>query len=429
MKEEFIQFAWLYKTYLQAELITDTKETIEVIDPGQMNHNGGPDFFNAKVKIDGTLWVGNIEVHTYSNDWYKHKHHTDKKYNNVILHVVHTYNKTVYNHNGKLIPTLEINIPDTVIKTYNNLLMQATTIPCGNKLGKINEIYLNHWMTRLFYEKLENKHAYVSKLLNENNNNWEAVFYALLFKSFGLNVNKQPFELLYRSIPFNLILKYSTDKQKLDALLFGQAGFFTEADNDHQYFNSLSKEYQYLAKIHNLKPLDKHLWKFMRLRPNNFPTLRLAQLSTLIYNSKLSFSSLLETNSVTDLYKLLDCTADDYWQTHFTFNKKSNNTSGEKLMGKTMKNLIILNCIIPLRFSYGRILNIEHHIDKVMNWLEDMKPEKNHIISKWQGYNYVPENAFQSQALIYLYNQYCLTRKCLYCKIGHLILTKHNETG
>ncbi|MFC0876863.1 DUF2851 family protein [Saccharicrinis sp. FJH2] len=424
MKEELLQFAWLYKLYTQVELLTDTNERIEVIDPGQLNHNSGPDFFNAKVIIDGTLWVGNIEIHALSSEWIRHKHNTNRQYNNVILHVVHYNDQPTYNELGTRIPTLEMQISSSLLNEYNSLLRQVTAIPCGKNLYKINEIYLISWLTTLLYGKLEKKYDTICDLLLRNQNNWNETFYVLLSRNFGFGINNEPFELLAKSLPFNKILKHADNPFQVEALLFGQAGFLDEILAEDDYYNELHKEYLFLANKYKLTPLEKHIWRFMRLRPNNFPTVRIAQFCNLLTKQHGMLSKILDAKTINEIHDLLDTEANDYWTYHFRFNVASKSSPGTKHLGNASKTLIILNTIVPFLFAYGKSTDDESIISRALNLLEKIKPEKNSIVKRWIALNIKPENAFQSQALIYLYNNYCKVKKCLSCQIGHQILTK-----
>jgi hypothetical protein len=424
MKEDLLQFAWLYKLYSQVDLLTDTNERIEVIDPGQLNHDSGPDFFNAKVIIDSTLWVGNIEIHTFSSDWVKHKHNTNKQYNNVILHVVHYNDLPTLNEQGIRIPTLEMQLSSTLTDEYNSLLMQETAIPCGKNLHKIKEIYLVSWLTSLLYEKLEKKYNLICDLLLRNQNNWNETFYMLLSRNFGFGINNEPFELLAKSLPLNIILKHADNPFQIEALLFGQAGFLDEMLNEDDYYNLLHTEYLFLAKKYKLFPLEKHVWRFLRLRPNNFPTVRIAQLCNLLTQQQGLLSKILEAKTLKQMHTLLTAEAKDYWTSHYRFNVSPKSPDNTKHLGDTSKTLIVLNTIVPFLFAYGKTTGNDTYINRSLTLLEDIKPERNSIINKWIKHNITPENAFQSQALIYLYNNYCNVKKCLSCQIGHQILTK-----
>lgn len=425
MKEELLQFAWQHKLFSLTDLSTDTNERIEIIDVGQLNHDSGPDFFNAKIKIDNTLWVGNIEVHAKSSEWYKHKHNTNKQYNNVILHVVQSNDKQTINEKNVSVPTLEIKVLPSLLHKYNVLLKQVTAIPCGKNINKITEIYLSTWFTSVLYEKLEKKYNFISELLLKNQNDWRETCYVLLAKNFGFKTNSEPFEMLSQSLPFNVILKHIDDKKQVEALLFGQAGFLDELIGEDDYYNALKKEYVFLAKKYKLKPLERHIWKFMRLRPNNFPTIRIAQFGHLLAKEQGLLTELLHAKSVKAYYKLLNCDANDYWANHYRFNISSRQNIRSKKLGQNSKNLIILNTIVPLLFAYGKQNGLPEYQDKALHLLEHIKAEQNSIISKWKSLNIVPKNAFESQALIYLYNNYCNVKKCLSCRIGHQILTKN----
>lgn len=419
MTEDFLHYIWQHQLLNKENLFSVNNERIELISPGTHNTDAGPDFSNSRIKINDTIWAGNIEIHTDSANWKAHKHHTDKAYNNVILHVVSKYTQPAFNANGNEIPTFELIISDDIKGNYQKLKASTAAIPCSPELNIVNSFTLKMWLDRLCIERLEDKTEIIKTLLKQNNNNWEESFYLILAKSFGFKTNALPFEMLARLTPFKLIEKYSSKLHQLESLLFGQAGFLEVETND-TYSEALSKEYRYLSKIHKLKPIEKHLWKFLRLRPSNFPIIRIAQFAALINNSSRLFSKILDAKDIKTLQKLLSCKVSDYWKTHYTFGKTSN--FQDKKIGITAINGLLINTIIPFLFIYGKERGLDEVCARAINFLELLPNEKNSIITKWIDNKVIATNAAQSQALIQLYNNYCTEKNCLYCQIGNSII-------
>ncbi|WP_075590513.1 DUF2851 family protein [Labilibacter marinus] len=419
MHEEFLQYIWQQKLYQQQYLVTECGMAIEVIHPGEINTNAGPDFFNAKIKIDDTLWAGNVEVHEKASDWEVHHHQKDKAYDNVILHVVEEVKGETYNSVGAQIPTLKIKYSSELHSKYLELKESADWLRCNNHLGEISSFEMSLWLQRMLVERLEFRMQDVQRILKLTTGNWDETFYRLLFRSFGFGVNGQTFEYLAQSIPLKVLLKYCDNKQLIEALLYGQAGLLKEGEVD-TYQQSLQKDYIFLKNKHQLKSIDSHLWKFLRLRPSNFPTIRLAQLCSLMVLLKGVFGNLINETDLRAINKKLDVDVSSYWEEHFVFGKKSGKVS--KKLGSNSKKLIIINTIIPYLFSYGKITGDQRFESRAFNWLSQLKAEKNSIVDKWKSHEISLNNAGDSQALIYLSNNYCKPKKCLRCRVGHKVL-------
>jgi hypothetical protein len=425
MNEEFLQFIWEHGLFNQTDLKTVDGKSVEVILTGHPNTDSGPDFFNARVRIGETIWAGNIEIHQKSSHWYQHRHDLDAAYDNVVLHVVERYDKPVQVKNQEL-PTLEISYPPTILENFEQLLKSEQWIACEDKLEEVDPFVLRFWFSSLMIERLQSKTSDILAILQQNKNNWNETFYQLLARNFGMKTNALPFELLAKSLPLNVLSKHKNDRFQIEALLFGQAGLLNETLLGDDYFLSLRKEYSYLYKKYGLSGIESHLWKFMRLRPINFPTIRIAQLAMLIHHSSALFSRILETENPEELRKLFDVSASEYWNTHYRFNKISEENR-KKTLGEAAFNNLVINTISPLLFVYG-----DQHLDQAMKdrallLLEESPPESNQIIRKWNELGIDSRSAFDSQALIQLKNRYCENKKCLHCQLGAKIITSVNH--
>jgi len=423
MNEDIIHFVWKYNSALFKGLKCYPMGEVEVISHGEHNFDSGPDFFNAKVKIDNTIWVGNVEIHVKSSDWNKHKHNIDEAYNNVILHVVANNDLQVKNAKGDLVPTLEIPYPNEVEWELQRLVATENWIPCAGEIKRINPINIRMWLSSLCVERLEQKTLHVNSLVDESKGNWEEAFYTSLARSFGLKINALPFELLAKATPLKVLAKIKNSLFSIESILFGQAGMLEFSDiHADDYMLALKKEYAYQSEKFHLKPIPGHLWKFMRLRPSFFPTLRIAQFAKLIHNSTGLFSRCLEAKDMSEYRKLLRIGCSKYWDNHYTFGKVS--SISEKTLGDASVQIIILNTVVPFMFAYGIARGNEALKDKALIFLEELKPEVNSIIKGFSTYGLKADSAFFSQALVHLKSQYCDRRKCLFCQIGANVLLK-----
>jgi len=420
MKESILHYIWQQKLFVAHQLKTTDNETVEVIDVGKYNLDAGPDFFNAKIKIGETLWAGNIEIHTQSTDWNKHKHNIDKAYDSVILHIVKVANKEIYRQNGEKIPQLELVYPEHIESNYFQLLRNKKWIPCENKLHEIPSIHIQSWKNSLLSERLEQKTNSISDKLNVSNQHWEEAFYFTLARNFGFGVNSQAFELLAMSLPLTVLGKHKDNLFQIEALLFGQSGLLIDNELD-DYVLKLNDEYEFLRSKYGLIPIDKSQWKLLRLRPDNFPHVRIAQFSALIHTSTKLFSKILENPSIDFLEQIFKCEPSEYWQTHYVFGNISVQKS--KKLGRGSIYGIIINTIAPFLFSYALKKNNQELKDKAICLLEQVPPENNSIVRGWNELGLKSETAFDSQALLQLKNQYCDEKKCLRCRIGHKVLS------
>ncbi len=417
MPEEFLQYIWENKLFHTQNLKTTANETVEIIHPGKRNHDSGPDFFNAKIKIGETIWAGNVEIHKKSSGWQLHNHHNDKAYDNVILHVVEIADKEVARMNSEVIPTMIISYPEHLRRNYQQLLDAKTWIPCEKQLHKLNPVLLQLGFNRLMIERLENKTTDIEQRFERNNNNWNETFYQMLARMFGFKVNAVPFELLANSLPMNILAKHKSNLFQLEALLFGNSGLLNEQLLGDDYFLELRKEYSFLYKKYGLTPIGSHLWKFMRLRPVNFPTVRISQMAALIHHSNGIFSKIMEIENLKELKQLFKVKASEYWNDHYNFNKTTNKTISKEL-GETSANTLIINVVIPFLFVYGEKQNKSYLKNRALEFLEQLPPEKNSIITKWKKLGIHTRSAFDTQALLQLKNLYCEKKKCLNCQIG-----------
>lgn len=421
LKEDFLHFVWRFKRFNLDNLQTTTGQAIQIIHFGAYNENAGPDFFNAKIKIEETLWVGNVEMHLVASDWMKHQHQTDAAYNNVILHVVLEEDARVQQENGLYVPCLTLNdrIPPKLKNNYLKLLHNEQWIPCQSQFPLVSNFTKTMWLDRLLIERLEEKTAPIAEVLKLNKGNWETTFYQYLARNFGTKVNADAFEMLARATPLLTLAKHKDNLFQLEALLFGQASLL-EADFEETYPNRLKKEYTFLQKKYGLIPIPRIAWRFLRMRPANFPTIRIAQFARLIHQSNRLFSQILENKTLVEVTTLFEVQLIDYWRTHYVFDKISKKR--QKTIGKTTIQLLIINTIVPFLFLYGRQRQVPHFETRAMDFLEQLKPEKNSIIDNWKKLGEKPKSAYQTQALLQLKKHYCQPKHCLKCGIGNAIL-------
>ena len=419
MQEALLHYIWKHNLFTHKEYIADSGEKIMIIHPGQYNADGGADFSNARIKINETTWAGNVEIHIKASDWHNHHHQENPAYDNTILHVVDQADGKCITSSGRLVPTITLQYDHSIRSKYHQLMLSGDNIRCQESLSKLDLSLIPFWLSALAVERLREKTLSIRELLDQQGNSWEEAFYIHLAGGFGLKTNSLPFEMLAKSIPLKIVAKHADDLFQLEALFFGQAGFLDdEAEDD--YTTRLKKEYIYLKKIYGLKSLEKHLWKFLRLRPFNFPTLRIAEFCSLIVRSRGLFSLLIECQNIRELHNFLNGEVSEYWKEHYTFGKRS--VKKEKTIGRDARNLLIINCIIPFTFVYGDHKNNDDLKEKAIRFLEALAAEKNHISQQWQQLGVSARHAADSQALIQLTRNYCTPGRCLDCQIGNLIL-------
>ncbi|MEO8823617.1 MAG: DUF2851 family protein [Ginsengibacter sp.] len=422
MREDILQFIWRFQYYNHNELRCTNGELLSIFHPGISNCNQGPDFSEAKIKINETIWAGNIEIHINSSDWRRHNHSLDKNYNNIILHVVWNHDQEIKDPYENHLPTLELQsrVSKLLLERYRQLMERPYFIPCEKLEITLSGLGLTAWKQRLAAERLLVKSDAIFKILQQTNFHWEETFWWLIAANFGLKVNRDVFKKIAQSLPLTLLVKHKSSILQIEALLFGQAGLL-EKDFEEKYPAMLKKEYEFYRKKYQLIPVEESL-HFLRMRPANFPTIRLAQLAMLIHNSEHLFSKIKETESAKELKIMFELEANDYWHYHYIFDEES--AFKIKRLGKQMIENIFINTLVPIVFCYGLHHNDEMYKEKAIKWLEEIPPEQNHITKGFEKLGYSNKNAFESQALIQLKNHYCDNTLCLECAIGNSLLKK-----
>ena len=424
LNEDLLHYIWKFRLYHLAGIKSTSGESLEIIYPGQHNHHAGPDFSNAKIRIGDTLWAGNVEIHIRSSDWYRHQHQLDKAYDNVILHVVAYHDQEIFRTDGTEIAVLEIGnkVPEDIAENYEVLMAGLNWIPCEHKIKQVDGIFINTCLTRVLLERLEEKSELVNALLIEVKGSWDDAFYISLARNFGFKTNALPFEMLARSLPQSLLARYKDRPFQIEALIFGQAGFLDTKLKD-SYPQLLRKEYRFLQKKHDLKPIDKYLWKYMRLRPRNFPSLRLAQFAALIIRSNHLFSKIINEKDIALITAMFNKPKlNVYWNTHYRFDQECKHAALS--LGDEAINNILINTVSVYLFAFGLKTGSELHRERSIQLLESLKPERNAIIRKFNEIGVNSSNSAISQALIQIKKSYCDQKKCLYCGIGIKILSK-----
>ncbi len=420
MNEDFLHYIWTYRLFDDQNLFSDQGHRLCLIDTGRLNRDSGPDFFEARIEIDGLLWVGNVEIHLKSSDWYKHHHDSDTAYNNVILHVVYENDVDVVLSNGRLLPCLKLEISEQYLDRYQSLMSSQLWIPCQRDIPKLNNFFVSHWLDRMLLERLERKAVGIKQMYHQNSNSWEETFYQVLARYFGMKLNADPFEQLARSIPLKILAKQKNSPLQLEAILFGQAGFLHDSNLSDPYYSKLQAEYNFLRNKFDLKPLEKGRWKFMRLHPVNFPTVRIAQLANLIYKSQSLFSKIIQIENVADFHTLLQVEASQYWLTHYRFGEKADYKP--KVLGQATVDVLIINAIVPILFVYGKEIGNPIYVDRALFILESLKSEKNRIVNGWKEIGIQLKSAYHSQSLLHLKSEYCNAYRCLECELGNRII-------
>ncbi|MBM1107986.1 DUF2851 family protein [Aurantibacter crassamenti] len=423
MREDLLHFIWKYKKLQLADLITSDNETVTIIDVGLHNHQSGPDFFNSKIKIGNQLWAGNVEMHLKSSDWYVHNHQQDSNYNNVILHVVWQDDSEIFRSDGTKIPTVALKnyISQDLLNNYQNLLNQSgkSFINCENEIASVDDFLLNNWKERLFFERLEAKSDLVYVLLKESNNDWEQVLFKMLLKNFGLKINGQAFMSLANALDFSILKKLRNDTFALESVFFGMSSLLEKNTIVDDYYIQLKKEYQFQKKKFELQEAAVQKPEFFKLRPSNFPTIRLSQLASLYSKHQNLFSVLINCNDLSEMYRLFNIKASEYWTNHYTFGKLSK--KNPKRLTKKFIDLLIVNTILPIKFSHAKYLGkvVDEEIQQLISHL---KSEENTIVSNYKMLKVNIKNAGDSQAIIQLYNEYCSKNRCLQCAVGAELL-------
>ncbi len=415
MREEFLYYLWENRL-TDKNLQTTEGESVEVVATGYRNTDSGPDFLEAKIQIGDKLWAGHVEIHVKSSDWKRHCHQADKAYKNVILHVVYENDTQVNN-----LPTLELKgrFDATLFTNYQRFVGAKTWIPCASSIAKVPPFTRLSWLDRMAIERLESKSKTTNKILEANQFDWEDTLYKLLMRYFGLKVNNEAFETLAHILPFKILLKHADNLLQVESMLYGCAGFL-EGQYSEEYPQLLQREFAVMRAKFNLLVMPVERWKFMRMRPSNFVTLRLAQMAQLVHKNGCLFSKIKAAKDTAEVKALFDVQASEYWNTHYRFGFPTE--SKPKHLGETTADVLIINAVAPLLFTYGKLHKDDSFCDTATQFLEETQAEKNVIIRHFAQCGIEAENAMQTQALLHLYNMYCKRKRCLECRMGHVLL-------
>lgn len=421
--EDLLHYIWKFRLYNQQDLRTSDGFAVQIISPGTQHQNAGPDFQNAKIRIGETLWAGNVEIHIRASDWMRHEHSNDASYNNVILHVVYKNDLEILNEQGlkMQVLVLEDRIEDSLLLRYQNLIYaEQVSFPCEKIICNVDEFTIQNWLDRMLIERLEKKSAQILQKVTLLKGNWEEAFYQTLAANFGFKINALPFELLAKTLPLPILAKHTHNLLQTEALIFGQAGFLNDKIND-LYYLSLQKEYQFLQQKYNLKPIEKHLWKFLRLRPLNFPTIRLAQFAALMHQKNRFLAEILKlenTENIDALFTVINPSS--FWLNHYQFEKEAKPCS--KKLGQASAENISINTVAVFLFAFAKENRSEKHHERALQLLEKLPCENNIIISSFMEAGVNLKSAANSQAVIELKHHYCDRKRCLECGIGNKLL-------
>lgn len=420
MKEDFLHYVWQYKKFDFSNLKTSTGDSLTILNSGQYLQLSGPDFFNAQIILNEQKWAGNIEIHVKSSDWYLHQHEKDASYDNVILHVVWENDSPIFRKDNTEIPTLELKkyVSKEVLENYLKLKTKKSWIYCENEIASIDDFSFKSWQERLFFERLERKEIPILELLKETENDWEAVLFCMLAKNFGLNTNGEAFLKMAKSIPFSVIRKESFEVENLEALLFGMVNLIPTEVEDN-YTKDIQKRFDYCIQKYQFQKKIIAPVQFFKHRPDNFPTIRLAQLAMLYHMQQNLFSKIISVSSMEDFYQLFNVSVSNYWQTHYQFDKES--PRKKKSFSKSFIDLLVINTIIPIQFSFAKSQGKEIS-ETILETMNAVHPEKNNVIEKFATLGIKSKNAFETQSLLQLKNEYCDKSKCLECGIGIQLL-------
>lgn len=423
MQEDFLHFVWKHKQFDTSNLKSVNGEIISIVNLGQHNYNAGPDFFNSQLVINNQKWAGNLEIHIKSSDWYVHNHEIDTNYDNVILHVVWEHDTSIFRKDNTEIPTLELKnyVDKGLINNYKKLMQSKAWVNCESDFPKVDEFSFNNWLERLYIERLERKSKDIYKLLEASKNDWEAVLFKMLCKNFGLKVNGESFLSLANSLDFSVVRKVKHEVTDLEALFFGQAELLDD-DIQDTYFLDLKKRYQFFKQKFQLNNQGVMALHFFRLRPPNFPTIRLSQLAVLFNKETSLFSKVIALKTTDDFYNLFEVETTEFWKTHYTFSKSSK--SVKKKLTKSFIDLLLINTILPIKFSYLKSLGKSSE-DEIFKLIKSINIEKNTIVDKFLSLKPIDKSAMISQGLIQLKTEYCDKNKCLQCVIGNQLISKN----
>ncbi|MBQ9556376.1 MAG: DUF2851 family protein [Muribaculaceae bacterium] len=418
--EGLLQYIWQHKLWLSEDMVTNDGRRIRVIDPGLLNTDAGPDFFNAKVEIDGHLWVGNVEIHVRASDWKRHHHDEDPAYDSVILHVVEKDDAPVHRLNGELIPQVELQVSPRFNECYDRLVNAQVELPCAARLPEVPRLTVTEWIEALAFERLHSKVDRVRDLYDRYNGSWEDICYVMLARTLGFGINNDAFERLARVTPLRLLHKHSDSILQVEALLFGQAGLLNGAHADEPYCQQLMREYAFLSNKFSLRPIEGTAWRLFRSRPQNFPYRRIALLAQFVHGGFNLMNDILKAEDTKQLRQLFDLELSGYWTTHYSLGKPS--PSAGRALSNSSIDIVLINTVAPLYYARGEMTDDYTMTDRAIALLEDLRPEQNSIVKMFQAAGIKCDDALTSQALIQLRRNYCEARKCIYCRLGHRLL-------
>ena len=420
MKEDFLYYVWQFKKFELSKLRTVEGDDLQILNSGQFSGLSGPDFFNARLVIGDQVWAGNVEMHLNSSDWYVHNHEQDSAYDNVILHVVWQYNTPVFRGDNTPIPTLEIKkyVSADLVSNYQSLIQNKSWINCEKFIGSVDSFLIENWIERLFLERLEQKTSLIYEEIERSKGDWEAVLFVLLAKNFGLHTNGFAFFEIAKSIPFDVVRKEANDLLNLEAIFLGQAQIL-EKEVEDVYFKDHKSRYAFLAHKYQLLKTDFISVQFFKVRPDNFPTIRLSQLAQLYHINNNLFTDVVKLASAEECYNLFQVKSSEYWQTHYTFGKES--TLKVKKVSKSFVDLLIINTIIPIQFAYFHYSG-QGNVEQLISFIKQIVPEENTVVGNFQKRGFQSKSAMDSQSLLQLKSEYCAKLKCLSCAIGVEVL-------
>jgi hypothetical protein len=429
--EKLLHYIWKHRILPLSELRTTDGRSVEVIDPGLPNMHAGPDFFNAKVRIDGVMWVGNVEIHERSADWFLHGHDTDAAYNNVVLHVAAVVDADVVTERGDRLPQVQLAVPQQVLSNYRRLLAFDRYPPCREAVLPLDAIKKRSWLSALVAERLNEKTEAIRRRVALFEGSWEAAFFATMARSFGFGVNSEAFEQWAERLPLMQIAHHRDDPFQVEAMFMGMAGLLDEAQMTpatreaalaDPYFLSLKREFGYLSRKFGLEPMARQAWRFLRLRPQNFPYIRMSQLAQLYCSRRAGLAEITACESVKQLHAVLQTSVSDYWRTHYTFGKES--SLNEKRLSTASLNLLAINAAVPVLHAWGCYRDDERLVQRALDWLEELPAEENTYIRLWKECGVEARNAADTQALIQLQHRYCERKDCLRCRFGYYSLKR-----
>ncbi|MFN4145018.1 MAG: DUF2851 family protein [Runella sp.] len=423
MTEDFLYFLWQFQHFDKTRLQTTTGLPLQIIALGQRNTDAGPDFLNTRIVIDGIEWAGSVEMHLQSSDWHRHHHDQNRSYDSVVLHVVWEEDEPIYQRDGTILPSLALKpLTDAqLLYRYRHLVEAPSAIPCSGQFGEVPFVQKRALLDRLLLQRVQRKAETVHELLTQNQQDWEETAYQMLAQNFGFKINAEPMLRLAQGLPLKILQKHRDNLFQIEALLFGQAGLIP-TDTDEEYAKTLKREHQFLAHKYVLTPqqLQPQEWKFMRLRPANFPTVRLAQLAAFVQSQGSLFSSMVHSDTLKNLINSLKVRQSVYWQKHYHF--KNQAVAKVPSLGKSSIENLLINSAVPLLVAYSEAKDNRTFLDKALEWLEQLPPEQNHITDIWETLGLKAENAADAQAMIELYNTFCLQKQCLQCNVGTWLL-------